>query len=273
MFSILMHADDTTLFCNFNNVCIENKINSELDNIFNWLCFNKLSLNVSKTKFACFHTKQKRIVYPGLKINTISFDRVSEFNFLGLIISSDLKWSKHIDHIGLKISKVIGIMYRLRSNIPEDILLTIYNSLIMPHFNYCHLVWGCNIHKGHKLHLWQKNALRIITNSHVIAHSEPLCKRLRVVKVIDMFQIIMWKLCYKLMNNMLLFYFNMLKPSMPVVCDYYGLRNPKIHLPTIGNNFAKQLVQYSLIKLLNKDNEYTTLNKSKIYTPSYLFYL
>ena len=87
-----------------------------------------------------FSYQTQKIVYPDLKINTISIDRVSEFNFLGLIISSDLEWSKHIDHIGLKISKVIGIMYRLRPTLPEDILLTIYNSLIMPHFNYCHLV-------------------------------------------------------------------------------------------------------------------------------------
>ena len=77
MFSILMYADDTTLFCNFGNMCSENKINYELDNIFNWLCSNKLSLNVSKTKFACFHTKQKTIVYPYLKVNTISIHRVS----------------------------------------------------------------------------------------------------------------------------------------------------------------------------------------------------
>ena len=55
-----MYADDTTLFCNFHNVYSENKINSELDNIFDWLCSNKLSLNVSKTKFACFHTKHKK---------------------------------------------------------------------------------------------------------------------------------------------------------------------------------------------------------------------
>ena len=58
-------------------------------------------------------------------------------------------------------------------------------------------------------------------------------KKLRVVKVIDMFEIILWKFYYKLMNNMLPPYFNMLKPNMPLVCDYYGLRNPKIHLPTI----------------------------------------
>ena len=86
MFSILIYADFTTLSCNFDNMCSENKINFDLDKVFDWLCFNKLSLNVSKTKFACFHTKQKKIVYPDLKIYTISIDRVSEFNFLGLII-------------------------------------------------------------------------------------------------------------------------------------------------------------------------------------------
>ena len=39
MYSILMYADDTTLFCNFDNVCSENKINSELDNILKLIVF------------------------------------------------------------------------------------------------------------------------------------------------------------------------------------------------------------------------------------------
>ena len=61
----------------------------------------------------------------------------------------------------------------------------------------------------------------------------------------------------------------MLNPSLPLVCNYYNLCNPKIHHPIIRHNFAKQIVQYCLIKLLNKDNEYITLNKSKIYTQSF----
>ena len=43
-------------------------------------------------------------------------------------------------------------------------------------------------------------------------------------------------------------YFNMPKPNVPLVCDYYRLRNP------IRQDFAKQLVQYFLIKLLNNNN-------------------
>ena len=52
------------------------------------LCSNKLFVNVSKTKYMCFHTSNKTVNYPNLKINNSNKDRVTDFKFLGLIISS-----------------------------------------------------------------------------------------------------------------------------------------------------------------------------------------
>ena len=40
-----------------------------------------------------------------------------------------------------------------------------------------------------------------------------------------------------------------------IICNYYGVRNPKFHLPSIKHSFAEQQVQYCLIKLLNEDRE------------------
>ena len=77
-------------------------------------------------------------------------------------------------------------MYRLKFILSADVLLTIYNSLILLHFNYCHLAWGSNITditEGHKLHLQQKKAVRIVDHRHFLAHTEPICKRLRIVKI------------------------------------------------------------------------------------------
>ena len=34
---------------------------------------------------------------------------------------------------------------------------------------------------------------------------------------------------------------------------FINVRNPKFHLPVIKHEFAKQLLQYCLIKLLNED--------------------
>ena len=44
-----------------------------------------------------------------------------------------------------------------------------------------------------------------------------------------------------------------MKPDLPVICNHYNVRSPKFHLPLIKHEFAKQLLQYCLIKLLNED--------------------
>ena len=113
LLNMLMYADDTTLYCNITEVD-ELTINNELQKITDWLSSNKLSLNIKKTKCMVFHSNRKTVNYPNLKINDIEIERVAQFNFLGLIISSNLKWQSHIDHISIKISRVIGIMYRMK---------------------------------------------------------------------------------------------------------------------------------------------------------------
>ena len=80
-------------------------------------------------------------------------------------------------------------MFRLRTILPSDVLQTLYSSLIMPHFQYCLLTWGSTIKTGHKLHLLQKKALRLIDNSHYIVHTEPIFKKIHMDKIIDMFSI------------------------------------------------------------------------------------
>ena len=46
-----------------------------------------------------------------------------------------------------------------------------------------------------------------------------------------------------------------MKPNLPVICNYYGIRKPKFHLPIIRHGFAEQLIQYGLIRTINNDVE------------------
>ena len=64
-------------------------------------------------------------------------------NFLGLILSLHSTCHRHVDHISNQISRVIGIMYRLKHIYPQSVLQMLYNALIVPHFTYCLLV--CDI--------------------------------------------------------------------------------------------------------------------------------
>ena len=267
-FKIMMYADDTTLYCNLNNESSEITINAELRKVHNWLTSNKLSLNARKTKFMVFHTDQRKVEYPKLTMNNIDIERVSYFNFLGLIVSSNLKWHNHVQHVSIQISRMIGLMYRLKYIYPQSILLMIYNTFIVPHFNYCLLIWGAKISEGHRLHLLQKKALRIITNNDYIAHTEPICKNLRLLKVIDMHRITIWKFYYKLMRDELPVYFETMKPVLPELNHRYEIRNPKFHLPVTNHEFANQLIQYQLIECLNKEVD-VLLITSKVQTHSF----
>ena len=151
-----MYADDTTLYCNLNETTPENLINYELTKITDWLCSNKLSLNVKKTKYMVYHTSQRKVAYPTLTINHSNIDRVTKFNFLGVILSYNLKWDKHINYISQKISRIIGVMHRLKYIYPRHILFRLYNTLIIPHFTYSILVWGSKIVPNHSIHLYFK---------------------------------------------------------------------------------------------------------------------
>ena len=39
-------------------------------------------------------------------------------------------------------SKIIGIIYKLKSVFPTAILRSIYNTLLLPYMSYCILSWG-----------------------------------------------------------------------------------------------------------------------------------
>ena len=217
IFTMLMYADDTTLYCNVNNDVTDDLLNYEMSKICDWLGANKLALNAPETKFMVFHTINKHVIYPKLNVDGNTIERVTNFNFLGFTLTSTLSWKQHINKISLKISKSIGVLYRLRDIYPRAVLQNLYNALIIPQFNYCILCWGSVISENHSLHILQKKALRQITNSSYISHTEPSCKELRVLKVFDIFYVAVWKCYYKFMHNDLPLYFSVMKPTLPTV--------------------------------------------------------
>ena len=94
-----------------------------------------------------FHSDKKKVLYPKLFINNSEIERVDSFNFLGLQLNHNLNWTKHINYISLKMSKIIGIIYKLKSVFPTAILRSIYNTLLLPLMSYCILSWGSQIDK------------------------------------------------------------------------------------------------------------------------------
>ena len=122
-----------------------------------------------------FYSFNKTVLYPKLHINAIEIERVDDFNFLGLQLNHNLKWNKHINYVSLKMSKITGLLHKLKSNDPISILKYIYiaySTLILPNINYCILSWGSQIDKIHsiqkrELDLFQRVILERIRNHYL----------------------------------------------------------------------------------------------------------
>ena len=89
---------------------------------------------------------------------------------------------------------------KLKHILPSAVLLTLYNSLILPHLNYGILAWGTNIHR---ISLLQKRAIRIICLKKYNAHTAPLFKCHDLLSVNDIYKLQCLKFFYRYVNNSL----------------------------------------------------------------------
>ena len=151
-----MYADNTTLYCNIDQHVDEDTINNELVKIWEWMIATKLSLNTTKTKYMVFYTNQRDVTYLNLIINNSIIERVSHFNFLGIMLSYNMTWDTHINHISKKISKATGILYQLKLIYPQRILFTLHTTLILQHLQYCLILWDSGIKENYPLHLLKR---------------------------------------------------------------------------------------------------------------------
>ena len=201
-----------------------------------------------------FHSNRKAVNYPNLLINNINIENVAEFNFLGIQLNQNLKWKTHRNPVSLKLTKTIGILNRLKHELPLPILKKIYNTLFLPHLNNGILLWGSENESIHKL---QERVLRIISGSKFNAHTEPICREQQLLKVNEIYKLAIYKFYFKLINNEIPHYFQDFTPIFSDGANHYILRNPSRQIPKIFHEFPKHSLRYKLIFTLN--NTSTTI--------------
>ena len=78
-------------------------------------------------------------------------------------IDTSLSFSAHIKYICSKLSRTVGIVYRLRDSVPKEVTVTLYNTLFYPLLTYNILVWGSTTSNHlYPLQTLQKRIVRVI---------------------------------------------------------------------------------------------------------------
>ena len=190
-FSTLYHfADDTNLiYSNKNEKLLRKNINIDLSLIFQWLCANRLSLNVDKTEFVVFKpprkTLKERIT---LKLNGKKIFESHKIRYLGLIIDEKVTWRFHLLELRKKLSQITGIIFKLKKlGTPVYTLKSVYFALFQSYLNYGLCVWGqASSEDLKKIETLQKKVIRVITGAEIDADSGILFKELGILKIKDL---------------------------------------------------------------------------------------
>ena len=249
----ILYADDTSVFMSNSDIQIlQEQFASELKKLVYWLDINKLVLNINKTNFMLFSNKKVHNDFVYIKINDVFIKRVPYVKFLGVIIDEKLSWNQHTDVVCNKLAKNIGLLYRFYSY-PKEVLLLLYNSLILPYLNYCIQIWAnCSEQNMLRLLKLQKKAIRIVSHSDYRAHTMPIFDRLKILNIYNMYiyqsAIFMFSCSHSMLPGVLTNYFKL--NSQVHTCITRNFFN--YHLPFVRLSSYQKSIFYNGPKIWNE---------------------
>ena len=183
-----LFADDTTL-CLRDTSCesLVGSFNNELGIFSSWCSSNRLTINLDKTAYMLISNRTNSI-QQGPSLNNTAITYVNSYKFLGVTFDNRLSFTNHIDHICNKVSKSIGILYKLKEYLPLQSMISLYYSLIYPYFSYGVLVWGGTFESHlNRIVILQKRALRIMNNTEYRSHTNELFYENKILKIRDIY--------------------------------------------------------------------------------------
>jgi hypothetical protein len=135
---IFKYADDTNVLVPEHS---DVTLAAEFANIQDWARLNKMMINLSKTKEIVFHRPHpSKFTVPLIENN---IEQVTDAKLLGLILSDNLSFEKHINAVLATCSQRFYLLKLLRDGgMPLSCLNTVFCSLIVNRIAYCLSAWG-----------------------------------------------------------------------------------------------------------------------------------
>lgn len=100
-------------------------------------------------------------------INNNNISLVHSYKYLGVIITSDLRWNEHIEYTRKKAMKTLGYLRRTIGKTTKEIKMLAYKTYVRPILEYASAVWDPHtLANIKKLESVQRKSVRFIHNAY-----------------------------------------------------------------------------------------------------------
>ena len=179
--TVTQYADDTTLTVVADDAAsLELQLNEDLSRVRKWADDNKLLLNTRKTQLLLLERKRKDRKLSNVKVSMDGeeLERSRLVKCLGVILNDALTWREQVESVRRKCFTALAKLRRLKMVLPSQ-TKQVYNALVLPHLDYCSVVWQeCSAVLAKKLERVQNYGMRLILSRPSRTHSEELREEL-----------------------------------------------------------------------------------------------
>ena len=158
-------ADDTcTITPGLPFITAQQKIQSDVTALATWARDHKLIIHPDKTVCMLFHHPRHHPPDLNIFLNNHAITQVHQHKHLGVILSSTLSWSPHVEHLISRSSAMLGLLRHLHSyfHFTSRCLLKVYLCYIRPLLEYgCSSFVGLSVRSARQLESVQQKASSI----------------------------------------------------------------------------------------------------------------
>ena len=161
-----LFADDCLLFCPVNSAEDSKRLQQDLAALERW----------EKEWQMTFHSEKCVVIQVASKRRTISadyvlhnhhLDVVDSSKYLGVTISNNLKWDRHIDNITAKANRTLGFLKRSLRGCRTSARARAYEAIVRPTLEYAASIWDPHtIRQVTQIEKVQRRAARFVTRNY-----------------------------------------------------------------------------------------------------------
>ena len=107
--SILLYADDICLYQPILSCSDVTTFQKDVDILASKISNLGLDLSIGKCKFMLL-SRKKSSTHVTLSISGLQLEQVSSYTYLGFLVTSNLSWSPHIQHLCTRARRQLGII-------------------------------------------------------------------------------------------------------------------------------------------------------------------
>lgn len=173
---VKMYADDTKIYNIVNNKEQAEKLQEEIDKLYNWSQVWQLLFHPDKCHI--LHLRKKSMnheYYMGTDQDKIKLNTTEEEKDLGVTVDNKLTFSEHCNKIVTKANKILGIISRTLTQIDKDNFNRIYKGIVRPIVEYASSIYNPRlIADRNKIEGIQRRATKMVTGQSNKSYEERL---------------------------------------------------------------------------------------------------